>query len=94
MLAISIYRIKNGHFLDLPNHFYDDYYPYFGEYSKFEEILNYFSQVFELEITPDIIAQIFISFIQSNLFLDPQEFFNSLEENSEARYSYQYLVKY
>ena len=21
MLAISIYRIKNGHFLDLPNHF-------------------------------------------------------------------------
>ena len=40
---------------------------------------------------PDIIAQIFISFIQNNLFLDPQEFFNSLEENSEARYSYQLL---
>ena len=33
----------------------------------------------------------FISFIQNNLFLDPQEFFNSLEENSEARYSYQLL---
>ena len=91
MLAISIYRIKNGHFLDLPNHFYDDYYPILASIPNFEEILNYFSQVFELEITPDIIAQIFISFIQSNLFLDPQEFFNSLEENSEARYSYQLL---
>ena len=44
-----------------------------------------------LEITPDIIAQIFISFIQSNIFLDPQEFFNSIEENREARYSYQLL---
>ena len=91
MLAISIYRIKNGHFLDLPNHFYDDYYPILASIPNFEEILGYFSQVFELEITPDIIAQIFISFIQNNLFLDPQEFFNSLEENSEARYSYQLL---
>ena len=58
---------------------------------NFEEILVHFSEKLGLEITPDIIAQIFISFIQDNLFLDPQEFFNSLEENSEARYSYQLL---
>ena len=61
---------------------------------NFEEILVHFSEKLGLEITPDIIAQIFISFIQSNIFLDPQEFFNSLEKNSEAKFSYQYLVKY
>ena len=91
MLAISIYRIKNGHFIDLPNHFYDEYYPILASIPNFEETLVYFSEKLGLEITPDIIAQIFISFIQNNLFLDPQEFFNSLEENSEARYSYQLL---
>ena len=91
MVAISIYRIKNGHFIDLPNHFFDDYYPILASIPNFEEVLGYFSQVFEFEITPDIIAQIFISFIQSNIFLDPKEFFNSLEKNSEARYSYQLL---
>lgn len=91
MLAISIHRIKNGHFIDLPNHFYDEYYPILESIPNFEEILVHFSEKLGLEITPDIIAQIFISFIQNNLFLDPQEFFNSLEENSEARYSYQLL---
>lgn len=60
-------------------------------FPNFEETLAYFSKQFGFEMTPDIIAQIFISFIQSNIFLDPQEFFNSLEENSEARYSYQLL---
>ena len=89
MVAISIYRIKNGHFIDLPNHFFDDYYPILASIPNFEEILVHFSEKLGLEITPDIIAQIFISFIQDSLFLDPQEFFNSLEENSEARYSYQ-----
>lgn len=87
MIAISIYRIKNGHFIDLPNHFYDEYYPILESIPNFEEILVHFSEKLGLEITPDIITQIFISFIQNNLFLDPQEFFNSLEENSEARYS-------
>ena len=91
MIAISIYRIKNGHFIDLPNHFFDDYYPILASIPNFEDILVHFSEKLGLEITPDIIAQIFISFIQSNIFLDPQEFFNSLEENSEARYSYQLL---
>ena len=91
MVAISIYRIKNGHFINLPNHFFDDYYPILASIPNFEEILVHFSEKLGLEITPDIIAQIFISFIQDSLFLDPQEFFNSLEENSEARYSYQLL---
>ena len=91
MIAISIYRIKNGHLIDLPNHFNDEYYPLLMSIPNFEEILVHFSEKLGLEITPDIIAQIFISFIQHNLFLDPQEFFNSLEENSEARYSYQLL---
>ncbi|MDU6722789.1 MAG: M protein trans-acting positive regulator PRD domain-containing protein [Streptococcus mitis] len=91
MIAISIYRVKNGHFIDLPNHFFDEYYPLLMNIPNFEELLVHFSEKLGLEITPDIIAQIFISFIQNNLFLNPQEFFNSLEENSEARYSYQLL---
>ena len=91
ILAISIYRVKNGHFLDLPNNFYDNYYPILASIPNFEEVLGYFSQVFELEITPDIIAQIFISFLQKDIFLDPQVFFDSIEENSVARYSYQLL---
>ncbi|RRR73315.1 transcriptional regulator, partial [Streptococcus pneumoniae] len=49
------------------------------------------SKHFGLEMTPDTIAQIFISFLQNDIFLDPQEFFNSLEDNSQARYSYQLL---
>ncbi|KAF0072620.1 transcriptional regulator, partial [Streptococcus agalactiae] len=69
----------------------DKYYPILMSIPNFEEILVHFSEKLGLEITPDIIAQIFISFIQNNLFLDPQEFFNSLEDNSEARYSYQLL---
>ena len=91
MVAISIHRVRNGHFIDLPNHFFQDYYPILMNFPNFEETLAYFSKQFGFEMTPDIIAQIFISFIQSNIFLDPQEFFNSLEENSEARYSYQLL---
>ena len=91
MIAISIYRIKHGHFIDLPNHFSDEYYPLLMNIPNFEEILVHFSEKLGLKLTPDIIAQIFISFLQNNLFLDPQEFFNSLEENSEARYSYQLL---
>ncbi len=43
----------------------------------------YYFQVLELEITQISLHKFFISFIQSNIFLDPQEFFNSLEENSE-----------
>ena len=91
MIAISIYRIKHGHFIDLPNHFSDKYYPLLMNIPNFEEILVHFSEKLGLKLTPDIIAQIFISFLHNNLFLDPQEFFNSLEENSEARYSYQLL---
>lgn len=91
MLAISIHRVKNGHFIDLPNHFYQDYYPVLMNLPDFEDKLAYFSQQFGLEMTPDIIAQIFISFLQNDIFLDPQDFFNSLEENSEAKYSYQLL---
>ncbi len=91
MIAISIYRIKNGHFIDLPNHFNDDYYPLLMNIPNFEEILVHFSEKLGLEMTPDTIAQIFISFLQNDIFLDPQDFFNSLEENSEAKYSYQLL---
>ena len=91
MLAISIHRVKNGHFIDLPNHFYQDYYPILMNLPDFEDKLAYFSQQFELEMTPDIVAQIFISFLQNDIFLDPQQFFDSLNKNDESRYSYQLL---
>lgn len=91
MIAISIHRVKNGHFIDLPNHFYKEYYPLLKSIPNFQETLAYFSKHFGLEMTPDTIAQIFISFLQNDIFLDPQEFFNSLEDNSQARYSYQLL---
>jgi len=91
MLAISIHRVKNGHFIDLPNHFYQDYYPVLMNLPDFEDKLAYFSQQFGLEMTPDIVAQIFISFLQNDIFLDPQQFFDSLNKNEESRYSYQLL---
>ena len=91
MLAISIHRVKNGHFIDLPNHFYQDYYPVFMNLPDFEDKLAYFSQQFGLEMTPDLVAQIFISFLQNDIFLDPQQFFDSLNKNEESRYSYQLL---
>ena len=67
MIAISIYRIKNGHFIDLPNHFFDEYYPILASIPNFEEILGYFSQVFELEITPDIMHKFLFPY-SSNIF--------------------------
>ena len=91
MVAINIYRVKNGHFIDLPNQFLEQYYPLLMEIPNFEETLAYFSQQFDLEITPEIIAQIFISFLQNDIFLDPQQFLASLDTNSEAVYSYQLL---
>ena len=91
MVAINIYRVKNGHFIDLPNQFLEQYYPLLMEIPNFEETLAYFSQQFDLEITPEIIAQIFISFLQNDIFLDPQQFLASLDTNSEAAYSYQLL---
>ena len=57
MIAISIYRVKNGHFIDLPNHFFDEYYPLLMNIPNFEELLVHFSEKLGLEITPDIIAQ-------------------------------------
>ncbi len=68
MVAISIHRVGNGHFNKPTQSFSQDYYPYFDEFPKFEETLAYFSKQFGFEMTPDIIAQIFISFIQSNIF--------------------------
>ncbi|WP_322741278.1 M protein trans-acting positive regulator PRD domain-containing protein, partial [Streptococcus pneumoniae] len=68
-----------------------EYYPLLKSIPNFQETLAYFSKHFGLEMTPDTIAQIFISFLQNDIFLDPQEFFNSLEDNSQARYSYQLL---
>ena len=91
MIAISIYRIKNGHFIDLPNHFYDDYYPLLMNIPNFDEILVRFSEKLGFEINLDIISQIFISFLQNDIFLDPQQFFDSLNKNDESRYSYQLL---
>ena len=91
MVAINIYRVKNGHFIDLPNQFLVQYYPLLMDIPNFEETLAYFSQHFDLEITPEIIAQIFISFLQNDIFLDPQQFLASLDTNSEAAYSYQLL---
>ena len=58
---------------------------------NFEEILVHFSENWDWKSLQISSHKFFISFIQNNLFLDPQEFFNSLEENSEARYSYQLL---
>lgn len=91
MVAINIYRVKNGHFIDLPNQFLEQYYPLLMDIPNFEETLAYFSQQFGLELTPEIIAQIFISFLQSEIFLDPQQFIESLPQNSEANYSFQLL---
>ena len=68
MIAISIYRIKSGHFVDLPNHFNDEYYPLLMSIPNFEEILVHFSEKLGLEITPDIIAQIFYILLFKTIF--------------------------
>ena len=91
MLAISIHRIKNGHFIDLPNHFYDEYYPILESIPNFEELLCPFFWKTGTGNHSQISSHKFLFPLFKYIFLDPQEFFNSLEENSEARYSYQLL---
>ena len=68
MLAISIHRVKNGHFIDLPNHFYQDYYPVLMNLPDFEDKLAYFSQQFGLEMTPDIVAKFSFPFFKMIFF--------------------------
>ena len=68
MIAISIYRCQKMVILSTYQIIsFDEYYPLLMNIPNFEEILVHFSEKLGLKLTPDIIAQIFISFLHNNL---------------------------
>ena len=91
MIMIGIYRVKNQHFVPIPDNFYDEVFPLYEQLPDLEEKLTYFSNKFQIEITPEILAQIFISFIQESIFLSPEEFYHSLNDSDYAQKSYRLL---
>ena len=91
MIMIGIYRVKNKHFVPIPDNFFDEVFPPFAQLPDIEEKLVYFSEKFQLSMTPEVLAQIFISFIQDTIFLSPEEFYASLEQDEYAKNSCQLL---
>ena len=91
MVMIGIYRVKNKHFLPIPDIFYNKVFPLYEKLPDLQEKLTYFSNKFQIEITPEILAQIFISFIQESIFLSPEEFYHSLNDSDYAQKSYRLL---
>lgn len=91
MIMIGIYRVKNKHFVPIPDNFFDEIFPPFAQLPDIEEKLVYFSEKFQLSMTPEVLAQIFISFIQDTIFLSPEEFYASLEQDEYAKNSCQLL---
>lgn len=91
MTAISIYRVKSGHFAYLPNSALETFYPIYQQLPDFQEKLTYFSKKLQIELTPETLIQIFISFVQDAIFLDPKNFFQSLKDSEYAKKSYQLL---
>lgn len=87
MVMIGIYRVKNKHFVPIPDNFFDEIFPPFAQLPDIEEKLVYFSEKFQISMTAEILAQIFISFIQDTIFLSPEEFYASLEEDEYAKKS-------
>ena len=70
MIMIGIYRVKNKHFVPIPDNFFDEVFPPFAQLPDIEEKLVYFSEKFQLSMTPEVLAQIFISFIQEKFLLN------------------------
>lgn len=91
MIAIGIYRVKGKHFALLPNNFMEKIYPIYEQLPDFKEKITYFSEKLHIDLTPENLAQIFISFIQESIFLNPDEFYNTLEKNDYSKNSYQLL---
>ena len=87
MVMIGIYRVKNKHYVPIPENFFEEIFPPFAQLPDIEEKLAYFSEKFQLNLTPELLAQIFISFIQDTIFLSPEEFSNSLGEDTYAKNS-------
>ena len=87
MVMIGIYRVKNKHYVPIPENFFEEIFPPFAQLPDIEEKLAYFSEKFQLNLTPELLAQIFISFIQDTIFLSPEEFSNSLREDTYAKNS-------
>ena len=68
MVMIGIYRVKNKHYVPIPENFFEEIFPPFAQLPDIEEKLAYFSEKFQLNLTPELLAQIFISFIQDTIF--------------------------
>nr|WP_314112977.1 M protein trans-acting positive regulator PRD domain-containing protein [uncultured Granulicatella sp.] len=62
MIAIGIYRVKGKHFALLPNNFMEKIYPIYEQLPDFKEKITYFSEKLHIDLTPENLAQIFISF--------------------------------
>ena len=81
MVMIGIYRVRNKHYVPIPDNFFEEIFPPFAQLPDIEEKLVYFSEKFQLSLTPEVLAQIFLSFIQDAIFLSPEEFYASLEKD-------------
>ncbi|WP_314349351.1 M protein trans-acting positive regulator PRD domain-containing protein [Granulicatella elegans] len=91
MVMIGIYRVRNKHYVPIPDNFFEEIFPPFAQLPDIEEKLVYFSEKFQLSLTPEVLAQIFLSFIQDAIFLSPEEFYASLEKDEYAKNSCQLL---
>lgn len=92
LLVVNLYRIKSGHFLQLPEQPKNsDHFTTFLESATFQDIIERFQQEYKIQLDQEVFEQLFISYSQQNFFIQESAFLSQVKTDSYVSHSYQLL---